>query len=186
MLKKVNCMTARKWVFCLTLVIGASFLFTGCSALKKIGDWLHITKKKPTTQAEAPAVVTPPVTPTQEVRREPAFPSDVLQAVHFDFDKSNIRPDAAEVLDKNAQWLRDNPNVEVQIEGHCDERGTIEYNYNLGQRRAESVKQYLIKADIDEKRLHTISYGEERPADTGHNEAAWAKNRRAQFLVYKD
>jgi peptidoglycan-associated lipoprotein len=86
-------------------------------------------------------------------------------------------------LISNGEWLRINPDIEIIIEGHCDERGTNEYNLALGDRRAESVKVFLLDLGINNSRLKTISYGEERPADSEHTETAWAKNRRAHFLI---
>jgi peptidoglycan-associated lipoprotein len=80
-------------------------------------------------------------------------------------------------------WLKANPTAKVQIEGHCDEKGTVEYNMALGDRRANAVKTYLIKSGIEKGRIDTISYGKERPADSGHDEAAWSKNRRAVFIL---
>lgn len=105
--------------------------------------------------------------------------------IHFDFDKYNIRPDAAEILKRKAEWLKVHPNVHVLIEGHCDERGTEEYNLALGERRANSAKQFLLNLGVDTGCMSTISYGEERPLDPGHNEEAWAKNRRAHFVITK-
>ncbi len=107
----------------------------------------------------------------------------VNEKVYFDFDDASLRPDAIEVLLKKVEWLKKHPDVHVIIEGHCDERGTNEYNLALGSRRAESVKNFLIKSGISPVRLFTISYGEERPVDPGHNEAAWAKNRRVEFKI---
>ena len=108
-----------------------------------------------------------------------------LRAVQdFDFDKAVIRPEDIPLLDQAAEWLATHADVQVQIEGHCDERGTREYNLNLGQLRANAVKEYLATKGVDPNRLHTISYGEERPIDPGHTEDAWSKNRRVQFLVY--
>jgi len=107
--------------------------------------------------------------------------SSVMQPVYFDFDKSTIRDDSKAVLARNAEWLRTNPQVRVQVEGHADERGTEEYNLALGERRAEAVKSYLTSLGIESNRLHTISYGEERPVDPGHGETAWSKNRRSEF-----
>lgn len=107
-----------------------------------------------------------------------------LQTVHFGYDSSQLSPEAIAILDANAQWLTANPSYQIQIEGHCDERGTLEYNLNLGDRRAKSVKAYLVSRGIDPNRLHTISYGEERPLDTTGTDAAWSMNRRVQFLVY--
>ena len=106
-----------------------------------------------------------------------------LQDVNFDFDRSDIKPEARRILEENANWLRENRRVRVQIEGHCDERGTVEYNLALGQRRATSVRKYLVALGVSPERLFTISYGEEQPVDPGHNEEAWAKNRRVHFKV---
>lgn len=111
------------------------------------------------------------------------FESRLLKDIHFDFDKYDIRPQDAEILKENAAILHKFPNVKFQIEGHCDERGTNEYNLALGERRANSTKSYLISLGISPNRISTISYGEERPLDPGHNEEAWAKNRRAHFLI---
>lgn len=103
--------------------------------------------------------------------------------VYFDFDDAALRHDAIVVLKGQARWLHANPGISITIEGYCDERGTDEYNLALGARRAESVKSFLVKTGMDADRIMTISYGEERPADPGHNEAAWAKNRRVEFAI---
>lgn len=103
--------------------------------------------------------------------------------IYFEFDQSRLMAAAQEVLKGKAQWLRGNPDTAIIIEGHCDERGTNEYNLALGERRANSAKQFLLDLGIASSRLSTISYGEERALDPGHNEEAWAKNRRAQFVV---
>jgi len=103
--------------------------------------------------------------------------------VYFDFDSSALTNMARNVLSRKAEYLRINPDASVIIEGHCDERGTNAYNIALGDRRAESAKAYLIDLGIDPMQLSTISYGEERPVDLGHNEEAWAKNRRAHFII---
>ena len=103
--------------------------------------------------------------------------------IYFDFDKSNLKPEAQEILKRKAEWLRKNPGESVIIEGHCDERGTNEYNLALGDRRAQSAKNFLFDLGIEESRLSTISYGEERPADPRHNETAWSKNRRDHFVL---
>jgi len=106
-----------------------------------------------------------------------------FEIVYFDFDKYNLRPDAIAALQKNIAILKQNPSMRIVIEGHCDERGTNEYNMALGMRRANSCKNYLIANGIESSRVTIVSFGEERPADPGHNEAAWAKNRRAEFKV---
>ena len=103
--------------------------------------------------------------------------------VNFDFDKFNLREEAREILKKHAEWLGKNKNVMIVVEGHCDERGTTEYNLALGERRASAAARFLVDMGIDARRIQTISYGEELPLDPGHNEEAWAKNRRAHFVV---
>lgn len=109
----------------------------------------------------------------------------ILGPVYFEFDKSDLRSDALEQLKKNAEWLKANSKYRVRIEGNCDERGTVEYNLALGERRAVAAKNYLLKAGIDAGRIETISYGEEHPVDPGHSEEAWQKNRRDDFVLIK-
>ncbi|MBI5493094.1 MAG: peptidoglycan-associated lipoprotein Pal [Deltaproteobacteria bacterium] len=106
-----------------------------------------------------------------------------LFTVYFDFDKYNIRDGDRESLSKNAKWLGLNSSVKVRIEGHADERGETEYNLALGDKRAKNVEKYLEDMGIKAVRLSTISYGEEKPADPGHDEDAWSKNRRAEFAI---
>jgi peptidoglycan-associated lipoprotein len=111
------------------------------------------------------------------------FESKLLKDIHFNYDKYDIRREDEGTLMENAAFLKKNPNMKIQIEGHCDERGTIEYNLALGERRANSVKKYLVSLGIHSDRISTISYGEEKPLDQGHHEQAWGKNRRAHFIV---
>lgn len=111
------------------------------------------------------------------------FESSLLKSIHFDFDKYDIRPGDVEILKGNSALLKKFSNVKIQIEGHCDERGTNEYNLALGERRANSTKKYLTSLGITADRVSTISYGEEKALDPGHNEEAWTKNRRANFLI---
>ncbi|HPK52941.1 MAG TPA: peptidoglycan-associated lipoprotein Pal [Smithellaceae bacterium] len=120
----------------------------------------------------------------QAVKVEPAAATeDAVKDIYFDFDKSNIRPDAREILKANADYFLKNSNAKIVVEGHCDERGTAEYNMALGQRRAQEAKKYLVNLGVQEAKMKTISYGKERPVDQGHDEQAWAKNRRAHFVV---
>jgi peptidoglycan-associated lipoprotein len=107
----------------------------------------------------------------------------VLRDIHFAYDSSTILPNDAAILQQIGAFLKRYPNVIIQIEGHCDERGTEEYNMALGSRRANAARQFVADLGIDASRLYTISYGEMRPADPGHTEEAYAKNRRAHFLV---
>jgi peptidoglycan-associated lipoprotein len=111
--------------------------------------------------------------------------SKMLKDIHFDFDRYNIRVEEAQILKENFALMRKYPGMKFQIEGHCDERGTGEYNLALGERRANSAKKYLISLGIEPGRISTISYGEERPFDQGHHEDAWTKNRRAHFVILK-
>jgi peptidoglycan-associated lipoprotein len=106
-----------------------------------------------------------------------------LQDILFDFDKADIRADAAKTLDANASWMKTNANNLILIEGHCDERGTNEYNLALGERRARSTMNYLVAQGVQASRITIISYGEERPTCNEKTEACWQKNRRAHFLV---
>jgi len=108
-----------------------------------------------------------------------------LKDVHFDFDSSEITEENRQILANDVEWLEQNSKVKVTIEGHCDERGSIDYNLALGERRAKAVRDYLVSLGIDHRRLSIISYGESMPLDPGHNEDAWAKNRRAHFAISK-
>ncbi len=112
---------------------------------------------------------------------------DIVDRVYFDFDKSDIKPESIEALDQHADAIQKavetNPDLVVRIEGHCDERGTIDYNFALGNRRAQAVSRYLRVKGVPANNIETISYGEEQPAQNESNEAAWALNRRA-VLVY--
>lgn len=107
------------------------------------------------------------------------------EKIYFDFDKSDLRPEAQAILKKKAEWLKKHPEFFLKIEGHCDERGTNEYNLALGYRRAQAAKNFLVSLGVSPDRIRTISYGEERPADPRHNEEAWAKNRRDEFKLLK-
>lgn len=107
---------------------------------------------------------------------------DGLMTVHFGYDKSSLDASAKKDIATNVQWMKSNPAVRVQIEGHCDNRGTIEYNVALGERRANAVKAYMVSLGVASDRLSVISYGKEKPLESGDNEAAWSKNRRANFV----
>jgi peptidoglycan-associated lipoprotein len=125
--------------------------------------------------------------PTEKVFKIPSEVSsemaEIFRNIYFDFDKYNIKPPAREKLNKIGDFLLKNPDMEIIIEGHCDERGTREYNLVLGEQRALSARRYLVGLGIAPKRLHTVSYGEAKPADPSHNEEAWAKNRRGEFKI---
>ena len=105
-----------------------------------------------------------------------------LVSVHFDYDSATLSSETRREIGTNADWIKAHPNVTIQIEGHCDSRGSVEYNLALGERRAKSVKAYMTNLGIDAKRMTIISYGEEKPVDPADNEQAYAKNRRANFV----
>lgn len=132
----------------------------------------------PTPAPPPAAAPTPPPAPPREYMANAA-----LKDIYFDFDKWDIRSGDAKALDASAAWLRANPKYLVLIEGHCDERGTSEYNLALGERRARSAMNYLVAQGIAAERIATISYGKERPVCTEHAEACWARNRHDHFLV---
>lgn len=106
-----------------------------------------------------------------------------LEKIYFDFDAANLSERARTSLTKNADYLKKNPNTKISIEGNCDERGSMEYNLALGEKRAKAAEKYLVTMGVAADRISTISYGKEKPADAGHDEAAWAKNRRDEFVL---
>jgi peptidoglycan-associated lipoprotein len=142
----------------------------------------------PPAPAPAPVAPAPAAPPTAAPPPAPAPPkeyraNDALKPIYFAFDKSEIRPGDAKILDATAAYLKANPSLLVLIEGHCDERGTNEYNLALGERRAKAAANYLVANGVEAGRLTTISYGEERPVCTEHNEACWRRNRNDTFLT---
>jgi peptidoglycan-associated lipoprotein len=142
----------------------------------------------PTPAAPAPIAPAPVAPPTAAPAPAPAPPkeyraNDALKPIYFAFDKSEIRPADAKILDGSAAYLKANPNQLVLIEGHCDERGTSEYNLALGERRAKAAANYLVANGIEAGRITTISYGKERPVCTEHNESCWSRNRNDMFLT---
>ncbi|MDZ4722808.1 MAG: OmpA family protein [candidate division Zixibacteria bacterium] len=147
-------------------------------------------KPKPTveeTTTTTPRTETPtPVDTTSRPVEPPVQPSlqeSQFQTVYFDFDQFNLRSDARAALDANYQLLTEFPDVIVRIEGHCDERGTVEYNLSLGEKRARSAMDYLVGRGLSANRASVISYGKERAKIQGSNEDAWAKNRRSEFTI---
>ena len=133
---------------------------------------------------ETMPVPTPKVEEPMPVREAPPSEWKPMpeKMVYFDYDKSVLKPEAKAAIQKNVQYLREKPNARLLVEGHCDERGTNEYNLALGERRAEAVKNYMIDLGINGSRITTKSWGEEKSVEMGHNEAAWSKNRRAEMF----
>jgi peptidoglycan-associated lipoprotein len=139
----------------------------------------------PPTAAVPPVPAAPPAPPPRPPAPRPAEFREVRQLgdIHFDFDRSAIRPDAAAILAAHADWIKSTRGAQILIEGHCDERGTNEYNIALGDRRARAARDYLVAHGIAASRITTITYGEERPVCAGRTESCWARNRRAHFLA---
>ena len=137
-----------------------------------------------TPPVSEPEVVTPPARDETVKYEDPnqLYPG-VFTAVYFDFNKYTITSASKTKLEKIATALKDKPAWKILVEGHCDERGTNEYNMGLGEQRALATKRYLVSLGVSETRFQTVSYGEERPVDPGHTEAAWTKNRRSEFRV---
>jgi len=168
----------KLWIFVLiTLLAG---LFVGCGGQKEM--------VKPEEQLTRPEVITqePGEQPTyreDEVTEIPIEERIKLEMIHFEFDRYRLLPEFKRVLEENASKLKMYPNVKILIEGHCDERGTIEYNLALGEKRARTAQEYLINLGIESSRISIISYGKENPLDPRHNEEAWYKNRRDEFRI---
>ncbi len=167
----------------LVAVVAMGFSLAACGCFQQAMRGEEAPPAPEAAAAPAPEEAPPPPEAAPAPAPEPeaaAAPAVELEDINFDFDKYDIRPGDAELLKKNYEWFGANPG-RVRIEGNCDERGTTEYNLGLGQRRADATKEFLINLGVDAGRLDTISYGKERPIDPGHNEEAWAKNRRAHF-----
>ena len=172
-------MQKKKWIYLAMLFVIPGFLFI-VSCQKKLVDATPEPEPVVVEEVKEEVVVEEEVV----VAPEPKISDMVMQEdVYFEFDKSILTPAAQDNLMQKAEWLRENPDAMATIEGHCDDRGTNEYNLALGDRRAESARAFLVDLGIDASRLTTISYGEERPVDPRQNEEAWAKNRRGHFVV---
>jgi peptidoglycan-associated lipoprotein len=183
------------WMVIFVLFTFGMTMFSGCAEKKSV-------VKSDTTQAQETASTPIPESASETAKKVPSAESAKIKDsaveqsslmgatakspvsdINFDYDSSAIGPDARKILNVNADFLSKNRVSAIVVEGHCDERGTAEYNMALGQRRAQETKKYLVNLGINESKITTISYGNERPLDTGNNEEAWAKNRRAHFVV---
>jgi peptidoglycan-associated lipoprotein len=168
-------MQKKRWIFLALLLVIPGLMFS-VSCQKKLVD------ASPEPMAKAESKAAPKAAPKKAAIYQ--APSVVMQEdIYFAFDKANLTPAAQDNLLQKAEWLRENDDVTVTIEGHCDARGTNEYNLALGDRRAESSKAFLVDLGIAASRITTISYGEERPVCSQRDEECWAKNRRDNFVV---
>jgi len=138
--------------------------------------------RPPATEVTRPEIGEPEENPIQPLEAAEGEEGP-LADIHFDYDKYNLTDEAADAMAVNAEYLMDHPDAKVLIEGHCDERGTEEYNLALGEKRALTARDFLVRFGIDRSRISIISYGEERPLDPAPNETAWSLNRRAHFVT---
>ena len=180
---------------CIVLGVIFSLMVMVSCAKKAVKEEPLVTGKaeekawgKPTEEAERAGIEEKSLEASLERKKYPGIEGEFLEStllkdIHFGFDRYDLTPEARKILSQNAELLLKHPRAKFQLEGHCDERGTIEYNLALGERRANSTKQYLISLGVPMDRISTISYGEEMPLDPKHNEEAWAKNRRAHFIM---
>jgi peptidoglycan-associated lipoprotein len=180
---------------CIVMGIIFSLVLMGACAKKAVKEEPLVTEKaeeqawgKPAEEAERAAIAEKGLEESLERKKYPGMEGESLETsllkdIHFGFDRYDLTPKAREILSQNAELLLKHSRVEIQIEGHCDERGTTEYNLALGERRSNSAKQYLMALGVSPNKIGTISYGEEIPVDPRQNEEAWAKNRRAHFII---
>jgi len=183
-----------KMVCLLAALSLAVFVAGGCAKKEVIKTEEAVVPKAAPAKVEVPKPepvkpvekVEPPPPVVQQQTQKASAPALTFESVYFDFDKSDLSKAARDVLTKNAELaLKADAGTKIQVEGHCDERGSAEYNLALGERRAKSSMQYLITLGVKADRLAVISYGKEKPAVQGSDEAAWSKNRRAEFVVAK-
>jgi len=190
-------MLKRRSIMLLSLLALAFTISCGPSINQPPPKWTVENQSASTSPPPSPQTSAPK--PAVEAKREGASTSSLealrsgestatpaasaLKDAYFAFDKYDLSPEARETLKANAEWLKANPAARVQVEGHCDERGTQEYNMALGAKRAQATVDYLATLGITASRMSTISYGEEIPVCKEHNEECWAKNRRARFVV---
>jgi peptidoglycan-associated lipoprotein len=183
-------MKGRIWMLAAVVLMFAMALFvSGCGGKQQVQvDEVVEPAPEPEPMVEiTPGDVEPLETPQIAEVVAPTISEgrthSPMLPIYFDYDSSSIRGDQRARIEKNAAFLRDNPQVTIRVEGNCDERGTNEYNMGLGERRAMSAKNYLVNLGIAANRINTVSYGEEKPLATESNENAWTQNRRDDFLI---
>jgi len=181
-------MKQKQMTYFLVLFIAGLLTLWGCPKKTEVTTAPEVQQETaaPSEAQKAPVQQAASTTkPELKAEERAVVTAGGLKPIYFDFDKSFIRKDAESVMQANAEWLKTNPTAKVRIEGNCDERGTIEYNQALGQRRSTSAKKYLTDMGVSASRISLISYGKEKPICTEHNETCWQKNRRDDFVVQK-
>jgi peptidoglycan-associated lipoprotein len=188
-------MTKKRFIIFTILILCIGLMITGCPKKTVVKEEPSVKKEEAAkVEAERAAKGREAEAAKKELekslvaKKEPGiegevFESSLLKDIYFDFDKYDIRPGDMAILKGNAELLKKYHKVKIQIEGHCDERGTNEYNLALGERRGNSTRNYLLSIGVSPERISIISYGEERPLDSGHTEDAWTKNRRAHTII---
>jgi peptidoglycan-associated lipoprotein len=176
---------STSWVRSALAIALAGLVLAGCA-----GKGTKEPPPEPLSQDDSAASTLPSAAPESDISRmvdaegNPINPNTgqaLGRVFYFDYDKATLRPEALALLELHAAFLRNSPDRRVVVEGHCDERGTREYNLALGERRSDAVRSFLVQAGVRRSQIDTVSYGEERPVDAGHSEAAWAQNRRAEL-----
>lgn len=172
----------KKYILILISLFLLAYLI-GCGKKPALKPAVEPTKTE--TKADTQDETTPEPVQDEDVMSESGdMDTKVeLKRIHFEFDKYRLTDEAKEILAANARVLKNNSRVRITIEGHCDERGTVEYNLALGERRAQTAREYLIELGVSASQISVISYGKERPLEYGQSESAWAKNRRDEFVV---
>ncbi|MBI5451368.1 MAG: peptidoglycan-associated lipoprotein Pal [Gammaproteobacteria bacterium] len=178
-----------------TMALLPVLVLAACSSAPKKGDTSGAEQSAPSaaadesTPAQTRALDSAPVAQPKAISETPAAVTKggdaalpATRVIYFDYDDATIRAEFREVLAAHARYLASHPNVRITVQGHCDERGTREYNMGLGERRANAVKKFLSLQGAGGKQMEAVSFGEERPVDSGHDDAAWAKNRRVEIV----
>ncbi len=181
----------RKMIRTITVFFCVALFAAGCAKKELVKSEEPVAP--PAAVEKAPAVTPPVEKPAPEapaVKEETiqettkqAAPAVTMETIHFDFDSYVLSAEARDILKKNAEWMSANPTAKVQVQGNCDERGSAEYNLALGENRAKAAAKYLETLGVGKDKLSTISFGKEKPVDSGHDEAAWGKNRRDDFVI---
>ncbi len=176
----------KKWLLIL-VVVSLILMFNGCGKkAAKVGPEegpVVERVEEPTTQVEKPVLSEEEI--FQQKSLEELNKDQILKRIHFDFDMYTVREDMKPILQANANWLLKFASVEILVEGHCDERGTIEYNIALGEKRAEAAKNYLVSLGMNAAKIKIISYGKSKPLVQGMDEASYFQNRRDEFVITK-
>ena len=173
----------KQWLPSLYMMMLASLTIAGCTS----GGSQPAPIEPAVEPVEADTTPVPAATPPPafDANGNPYVPGtqrSLARTFHFDYDRAVISSDDLSVLEMHATYLRDNPNRNIVVEGHCDERGTREYNLALGERRSDAVRSFLTSAGVSPRQIENVSYGEERPVARGHNESAWSRSRRAEMI----